>query len=362
MNYEKSLKAIESNVKLVINITNGFEKLEKALKENKIINPEYQDLKYIFNRFISEVYEQGIDKKYSYAGKYKDLTEELQYISSPNDVRGVGAYYKKMIKFSQESKDMIMYKESMEITDELLPLVEKFKKLKDYVVSASSQKKEKISKEEEEKNQWHKKYLSHKDTKEIFHLLEIKLSDKKIELEKQFMEKYELIINFYLENKDKKSIKEMFEKDIVSWIVMENFLEKKKKNEYVLKDNYKDVMQNLANYNAEKIINHFVYKNTEKLATIIYEKNNLLNHDISNIKVRQGVIECEVTCIFKDSSRFTAKTGLVLSYSKYGKPFYRYPTIFQNVKLPNGQNMDNPSEENMNKLFVEKEDVKKLKL
>ena len=39
------------------------------------------------------------------------------------------------------------------------------------------------------------------------------------------MEKYELIINFYLENKDKKSIKEMFEKDIVSWIVMENFLE-----------------------------------------------------------------------------------------------------------------------------------------
>ena len=58
-----------------------------------------------------------------------------------NDVRGVGAYYKKMIKFSQESKDMIMYKESMEITDELLPLVEKFKKLKDYVVSASSQKK-----------------------------------------------------------------------------------------------------------------------------------------------------------------------------------------------------------------------------
>ena len=56
------------------------------------------------------------------------------------------------------------------------------------------------------------------------------------------------------------------------------------------------------------------------------------------------------------------KTGLVLSYSKYGKPFYRYPTIFQNVKLANGQNMDNPSEENMNKLFVEKEDVKKLKL
>ena len=101
MNYKKSLKAIESNVKLVINITNGFEKLEKALKENKIINPQYQDLKYIFNRFISEVYEQGIDKKYSYAGKYKDLTEELQYISSPNDVRSVGAYYKKMIKFSQ---------------------------------------------------------------------------------------------------------------------------------------------------------------------------------------------------------------------------------------------------------------------
>ena len=55
MNYEKSLKAIESNVKLVINITNGFEKLEKALKENKIINPQYQDLKYIFNNILEQI-------------------------------------------------------------------------------------------------------------------------------------------------------------------------------------------------------------------------------------------------------------------------------------------------------------------
>jgi hypothetical protein len=47
MNYEKSLKAIESNVKLVINITNGFEKLEKALKENKIIYlPYFQSVIY----------------------------------------------------------------------------------------------------------------------------------------------------------------------------------------------------------------------------------------------------------------------------------------------------------------------------
>ena len=196
-------------------------------------------------------------------------------------------------------------------------------------------------------------------SRSFFHALE--QTPLYVEYPKEYFDLFKNKLGSKISNTEiEEIIKEMFEKDIVSWIVMENFLEKKKKNEYVLKDNYKDVMQNLANYNAEKIINHFVYKNTEKLATIIYEKNNLLNHDISNIKVRQGVIECEVTCVFKDSSRFTAKTGLVLSYSKYGKPFYRYPTTFRDVILNNGERITNPSEEKMEEIFVTKKNTLKM--
>ena len=55
---------------------------------------------------------------------------------------------------------------------------------------------------------------------------------------------------------------------------------------------------------------------------------------------------------FEDGSKFTVKNGIVLSYSVYGKPFYRYPTTFHNVILPNGDKLSKPSEAKIKKEFA----------
>ena len=55
---------------------------------------------------------------------------------------------------------------------------------------------------------------------------------------------------------------------------------------------------------------------------------------------------------FEDGSRFTVQNSIVLSYSVYGKPFYRYPTTFHNVILPNGDKLRNPSEAKIKKEFA----------
>ena len=71
-----------------------------------------------------------------------------------------------------------------------------------------------------------------------------------------------------------------------------------------------------------------------------------------NASTSRGTVEGTIAFEFNDGSSFTVRNKVVMSYSKYNTPFYRYPTTFHNVKMPDGSTMSQPSEERMLDIFT----------
>ena len=113
---------------------------------------------------------------------------------------------------------------------------------------------------------------------------------------------------------------------------------------YTLKSDYKKILKDTAKQNAKEGVEKFVYKMKMKLSVIVGGRGIGVNVDGNH---NRNTMSFE----FEDGSRFTIQNSIVLSYSIYGKPFYRYPTTFHNVILPNGKKLSNPSEAKIKKEF-----------
>jgi hypothetical protein len=112
-----------------------------------------------------------------------------------------------------------------------------------------------------------------------------------------------------------------------------------------VKKDYKSIVGKMAKQSAKEAVESFVLKMKMKLSVIVGSKG--IGVDVSGNSNRNTI-----SFEFEDKSRFTVQNSIVLSYSVYGKPFYRYPTTFHNVILPNGDKLRNPSESKIKKEFV----------
>jgi hypothetical protein len=114
---------------------------------------------------------------------------------------------------------------------------------------------------------------------------------------------------------------------------------------YSVKKDYKSIVDKMAKQSAKEAVEGFVLKMKMKLSVIVGSRG--IGVDVSGNSNRNTI-----SFEFEDKSRFTVQNSIVLSYSVYGKPFYRYPTTFHNVILPNGKKLSNPSEAKIKKEFV----------
>lgn len=114
---------------------------------------------------------------------------------------------------------------------------------------------------------------------------------------------------------------------------------------YSVKKDYKTIVDKMAKQSAKDAVEGFVLKMKMKLSVIVGSRG--IGVDVSGNSNRNTI-----SFEFEDKSRFTVQNSIVLSYSVYGKPFYRYPTTFHNVVLPNGDKLRNPSEAKIKKEFV----------
>ena len=115
--------------------------------------------------------------------------------------------------------------------------------------------------------------------------------------------------------------------------------------EYSLKKDYKSIIDKMAKQSAKEAVEGFVLKMKNKLSVIV--GSHKMGVDVSGNSSRNTI-----SFEFEDKSRFTVQNSIVLSYSVYGKPFYRYPTTFHNVILPSGDKLKNPSEARVKKEFA----------
>ena len=106
-----------------------------------------------------------------------------------------------------------------------------------------------------------------------------------------------------------------------------------------LKPEYKKDAAEYAKKMTDDILEHFISKQTAKMAEILYNKNGLKTITLKNARTGSGIIEGMLQLVFNDDSQFDVNNQLVWSMSKLGKVFYRFPTTFHRVKMPNGEYM-----------------------
>lgn len=112
----------------------------------------------------------------------------------------------------------------------------------------------------------------------------------------------------------------------------------------------------LAENQVVEMQNMFVYKNTSKLSPILTAKGNVGTQTILGISTHRGVITSELKFTFDDGSSFRVDQSIVLSHAVDSWQrvtwFYRFPTTFHDVIMPDGAKMGFPSEERMNTVFA----------
>lgn len=343
-----------------------LEKINDTIENKEILNPDFNDVKYYIGRIVNETFNKAISSKYTHAGKYESLPEELQYMSVPYELRNVNAYYKKLDKM-KDYKEEPFVKDSLQLCKEFLDLIEGYNFMKLHVVKVTDKRKKEKQLEQEQEDLWHKNLVSHKDVKRVLELLDNEAKNIHAKLMQNHLEDVLYVIDKFKKNslEGNTNYREYAKKDIFALITLQQLTERKGtyyKPEYVLVTDYAKKAEEMSDRYAQDIVNRFTYKNTHKLGFILTEKNNLKEVSLTNVKLGKGHIECDVNCEFEDNAKFIANTSVVLSYSKYGKPFYRYPTTFRDVVLPNGENLINSSEERMEEIFTKENTKQKLKI
>lgn len=119
--------------------------------------------------------------------------------------------------------------------------------------------------------------------------------------------------------------------------------------------NYKAAFKTYAEEVTESLCNQFVRKNVLKLAPVMAGKGNFKG--VSNVSTSiQAGLSASMTFHFEDGSSFKVINKTVTSSMPSGRGggytyFYRFPTTFHDVVMPNGQKMGMPSLERMISIF-----------
>jgi hypothetical protein len=114
---------------------------------------------------------------------------------------------------------------------------------------------------------------------------------------------------------------------------------------YEVAKDVKSRIDKRAKADATDAVESFVLKMKIKLLSIVGSRKLAVDVDGDHTKNT-------ITFEFEDKSGFTVRNNIVLSFSMYGKPFYRYPTTFHNVTIPGGEAMRSPSESKVKKAFA----------
>lgn len=342
-------------------------KIKDAIENEEIVSTVLADVKDRVNRMVNDAYNHYVEAPFYHSGMYESLPESLRYMSAPMDLHGVNSYSKKLNKIPAEDKVYPMFTAARELTDELLDLWHVMAFLKSHTISAKDKKKQEMEAKQNEEDVWMKKLTSHEDSKKVINLLNGKAEYIHNELYHKQLEYLGSLVKKYKENVEKgqSDYHKIFYSSHDQYMMQkltERVLQpgeslyygygKDKVKTFKLVEDYIDRIKKSANQTATEIVSHFVYKNTQKLSYILYNKNNLESVILNNVSLGRGYVECDLECKFKDGSEFLANTSVVSATSKLGKPFYRFPTIFSNVIMPDGKPLKNSSEQRMDEIFA----------
>ena len=330
------------------------QQIEAALRAGEVISTVFENIKRELNTFVERAFEELVAKKH-FHGKSGVTPDEVYWdIGYVHNVQDLKFYAKKLSKASPTAKAFEGFPDMVKFNEDYSPIVAVMQWLKDHKVSAAARKKEVADAKKEESDSWMKKYVGHKDVKKVIDILTELTKEKRDEIfanEHKFLTRLASQIVKYLE--ENPGIKRHKAYDHFADHPMLSFLFSRMVDANMkLNDDWEDYIKKMAQEAADQLIDGFIYKNTGKIAYVIYKKNNMKSVKLDKVRLGQGKVECDLHFEFKDGSRFTATSSVVQASSKHGKWFYRYPTTFHNVVLPDGSKMSMPSEQKMEEVFA----------
>lgn len=358
--YKVARAAIASNEKSGARLLTQFDRIvpiiQAAIEAGEIISTQWDDVKYYIDHFVEDAYNMGVSHLYIWGGRYQALPEELRHLDLPSYVRNVNTLAKKLAKV--KAKDNDMYKACRALTDELMNLYEVSEYLKAHMVKASVKKAQAKAAKQEEEAAYQKKYTNHKDVMKVVELLKGKAAEVERGIYESQLKWLTKTVQVYIEKcktEETTDYREIFKTNIEAAYLLQNLCERTgdwRKREFTLHKDWKKLIDKKAKQTASDIVDHFVYKNSGKLSYILYTKNNMKSVELVHVSVSRGAVEATLKVEFEDGSGFQADSSVVFVISKLGTPFYRYPTIFRMVKMPDGSKLSGPSEQKMDEVFA----------
>lgn len=329
----------------------SIETINTAIDNNRIDNPRFKDLKDTLNRTLELAAEKVVADPYFRAGRYQELPDDLKDIDYFLGLHNSNARMKSVLKLEKKYDHPLLvdYKALLQEALKLATTMEYLKTI--------NYKKEKRSPEEieaERKQQFHAR-VAHADVKKIHDLLTEITQDVRAKVLAANIHWLVGIVEGYLRQynpKDRNTDsyhyynRNPFARELVGKVI--TYVN----NVEDLKPNYETIIKKEGEKITAEMLEHFIVKNTTKLSAIATAKNNLKDVTILKSETARGVVEGVLKLTFLDNSEFTVDNKVVMSVSKYGKPFYRFPTTFHNVVMPDGTKMKGVSEESMNELFA----------
>ena len=351
MRYMRIVNEIKLSQTVDAKHKDSIEFVQKWKKGEKIPNPQFQkiksDVSRAFDIATNSTKLKGANEFTVWGLQKQDgETEEYKY-SFPNSVLHVAGYIKrttKQLKRTIKSPNATkLVKAAMTACEPWVEIAEKLKAMKGDVVKRQVGVGTK-------KNPVPTGVLN----KEIEEELEKIGKGFAKELEENFEDHYNRLIKNYQADAKRKgstSTYDLYKSNDNYHLnkILSNFLDSEygPNGHYVysLKKDYKSIVDKMAKQSAKDAVEGFVLKMKMKLSVIVGSRG--IGVDVSGNSNRNTI-----SFEFEDKSRFTVQNSIVLSYSVYGKPFYRYPTTFHNVILPGGKKLSNPSEAKIKKEFV----------
>lgn len=272
------------------------------------------------------------------------------------------AGYKKLLRMVNKIKDdekiEPLYTNAVKLLSEIDKVAPVVAATKDNITT-TQQKRD--ARQETENENW-KKLVSNKNVKKVMDTLTKLTNDIRSESEKETISWMTLTANNVIEKvKDEnptsnKVFQNLFIPGTFDYYIATRIIKREgtySKPEFIISKDWKKWVKKEAIQMVADMVDKFIYKNTAKLAPIVATKNNLKNIEIIDATTSRGVIEGLMKYTFKDGSGFDVKNKVVASYSKNGTFFYRFPTTFHNVVMPDGSKLQGPSEKAMNTTFIE---------
>lgn len=365
-NFPIAMKAVEgsSSARYATKLKVDFETIKAAFAAGEIINTQVQPIKDHVNGFVKAAFDAVIDyaevRPTDPNERHTPIFDELYGALSCWDLRGMVASYKRLQKVSKEAKATKIYKTAMALFDELMPLVKVMEHIKAITVMASAKKAEAKAAKAAEEGEYKKKYTDHKDVKKVIAILKKVSVDVEQDLYESMAKAMKASVEKFKKSEDT-DYTEAFKRDGFTRMILQSLTERDyeagkgfrdRKKYFKLIKGWEAKLDEMAKKDASDIVDKFVYKNSGKLSFIIFTKNNLKAVTLKNVTVGRGAVEATLHLEFADGSEFTAESSVELAFSVLGKPFYRYPTRFSSVKLPDGSRMGQPSEQRMDEVFA----------